>query len=176
MEQKFLKSTLDYNPDTGIFTWKVNLGQKARIGEVAGCSDVNGYIRIRFHEKSYLAHRLVFMWMKGYFPEHDVDHINRIKDDNSWKNLKEVSRQCNNRNQNLYKQNKSGVAGVRKGHNGIWNTNIGVDKKLIHLGCFSKKEDAVLARRKAEIYYKFPNCNSTSSAYLWLKEQGLLQK
>lgn len=112
--------------------------------------------------------------MDGYLPENDVDHINRIRNDNRWGNLRHVSRQCNNRNVGLRKCNKTGVTGVNSAYNGLWKSDICVNRHHIGLGLFSDFNYAVKARWDAEVKYDFPACNSTSPAYLYLKENNLL--
>ena len=81
LTQERLKELLHYDPETGYFTWKISPNNAVKVGSVAGTS-MNNYIRIIIDHKAYLAHRLAFLYMEGYFPEHEVDHINRIRDDN----------------------------------------------------------------------------------------------
>lgn len=89
LTQKRLKKLLYYNPDTGIFTWKIN-SRRSLKDAPAGNLHPSGYIRIGIDSKEYRAHRLAFLYMEGYIPENDVDHINRVRDDNRWKNLREL--------------------------------------------------------------------------------------
>jgi hypothetical protein len=127
-------------------------------------------IRITISGKRYYASRLAFLWMKGYLPEHDVDHKNRRPSDNRWKNLRHVTHQCNNRNQSIRKDNKSGITGVCLDKTGNkWNSYIKINMKMKYLGCFDSKEKAAMARWNAEVKYDFPNCNTTSSAYQFLQ-------
>ena len=73
--------------------------------------------------------------MEGYLPENDVDHINRIRDDNRWCNLRHVSRVCNIRNRDKFKNNTSGVTGVSWfDSRGTWRVRIAVDRKQMGLG------------------------------------------
>ena len=131
------------------------------------------YIGIGY--KMYQISRLAFLYMEGYFPENDVDHINRISTDNRWNNLREVSPQCNSRNCNLSKKNKSKVTGVLWiKRDKKWLADIKINYKKIYIGYFKKKKDAVKARWEAEIKNNWPNCNSNSSAYLWLKKRNLI--
>ena len=123
LTQNRLKELLHYDPETGIFTWRVSR-RGAKSGSVAGVHD-NGYIRIKIDYELYLAHRLTFLYMEGYFPEYHVDHKNRIRDDNRWSNLRHVSRQCNQRNASIAKDNTSGITGV------CWHKN---NKKWISFG------------------------------------------
>lgn len=175
MTQKELKQYLNYDPDTGVFTWKVTKRKDMKPGSIAGTISVNGYWVIRINDKLYYAHRLAFLYMEGYFPEHQVDHINRIKDDNRWCNLREVSRQCNSKNCGPSSKNTSGIVGViwLKRDN-KWCSRIAINKKQIGLGTFESKADAARARLEGEKKYGWPTCNTTSSAYLYLKERNLL--
>ncbi len=168
-----LKRILNYSPETGIFVWKIKPASYIKIGDIAGHKDTRGYIAIMINGKSYKAHRLAFLYMEGYFPEHDVDHIDRNPSNNTWNNLRHVSRQCNNRNCKIQKNNTSGVTGVRPRYkNNTWIVQIVISEKNIHLGSFKNFIDAVKARWQAEIKYGYPNCNTTSAAYQYLKEHG----
>lgn len=83
-----------------------------------------------------------------------TDHINRNRLDNRKNNLRTVTINQNNINSGVRTDNTSGVKGVswsetrRK-----WRTYITLNYKFIHLGNFKKKEDAVIARKKAELIY-----------------------
>lgn len=175
LSQERLKEVLHYNPETGIFTW---LLKKAGVpfGKRAGCLDdkgnASGYRNIVIDQRKYSEHRLAWLYMKGYFPENDVDHINRDPADNSFQNLREVSRQCNIRNNGMSKRNKSGITGVTFDKElEKWRAAISVNYKYKHLGFYENKIDAAYARWQAEVKYGFPNCNSTSSAFKYLKHK-----
>jgi hypothetical protein len=172
LTQDKLKELLDYNPDTGIFTWKERISN-IKQGTIAGKYDKNWYVVITINNKKYLAHRLAWLYMEGYFPENQIDHIDRNKSNNKWANLREVSQVCNSRNSKLSKRNKSGIRGVtwdkeRK----KWQVNIRANKKNITLGRYDSKVDAAKARWQAEKKYNFPTCDSDSSAYRYIKEKS----
>lgn len=170
LTQERLKEVLSYNPNTGIFIWKQSLSNNVKINSDAGTFSAKRYIVIGIDSKMYLAHRLVFLYMEGYFPEYDVDHINRNKSDNRWVNLRHVSRQCNIRNGRVRCNNTSGITGVsERKRNGKWRATIEANSKSIALGDFTDIKDAVQARWDAEVKYDFPHCNTTSSAYLYLQ-------
>ena len=96
--QERLKELLDYNPETGDFTWRKTTGGRLG-GTVAGAIAKNaGYTQIRVDRRKYFAHRLAFLWMTGEWPEDMVDHINRNRADNRWCNLREANRSLNNLN------------------------------------------------------------------------------
>lgn len=153
-----LKSILDYNPSTGIFTWKANRASTVRKGDAAG-TKCKGYIVITIQGKRYQSHRLVWLYMTGNLPTDQIDHINGIKDDNRFCNLREVSNSENAKNSKHRINNTSGHVGVNFEYRGSkWTANIKVDGKKISLGRFDTKEEAIEARKLAEIEHGFhPN-------------------
>jgi len=173
LTQKRLKELLTYNPKTGLFTRKMTCNNGIKIGAVAGHKKSDGYIVIRVDRKLYHASILAFLWMKGFIPEYEVDHKNRVTSDNRWENLRHVTHQCNGRNRSVGKNNTSGIIGVHwdKQSKG-WRARISTDgnSNQENLGCFPNLKDAARARWYAEIKYNFPDCNSTSSAFLFLQE------
>lgn len=58
----------------------------------------NGYFHGRIGEVYYLAHRVVFFLVKGYWPTEDIDHIDGDKQNNTVENLRETDRSLNNAN------------------------------------------------------------------------------
>lgn len=171
LTQDKLKEVLDYDPDTGIFKWKKYISSNASTGRIAGNQLPVGYISIQVSGTRYYAHRLAFLYMEGYFPENQVDHINKNKCDNSWNNLREVSIQCNARNVGNHKDNTSGVKGVDfiKARN-KWRARITNMGNSIHLGLFNSFKDAVIARYKAEQYLNWTGCDTNSPAFNYIME------
>jgi len=169
LTQKRLKELLDYNPETGVFTWKISRRGRSNVGEQAGYVNQIGYHMIGVDYKLYQASRLAWLFMEGYFPEYDCDHINRIRTDNRWINLRHVSRQCNIRNSGRRSTNTSGITGVSwcKQYD-KWVVGIGISGKVKHLGYFKDFTEAVKARWEAEIESDWPGCNSHSDAYCYL--------
>jgi hypothetical protein len=138
---------------------------------------LGGYIHINIDKSVYRAHRLAFLYMEGYVPEHCVDHIDRNPSNNKWSNLREVSHQCNSRNRKVCVNSKSGITGViwykdRK----KWVAHIKTIEKLIFLGYFENKLDAAKARWEAEKKYGYPNCCVDSSSYLYIQKHKILDK
>lgn len=148
-----LRQVLNYNPETGVFTWKIKLCQKTVVGAVAGTLHPFGYVYIKVEKKKYRAHRLAWLYMYGQMPPEQVDHINRVRNDNSILNLRLASQRQNMQNAGEFKHNTSGAKGVGWYKRvGLWRASISCNKKHIHIGYYKRFEDAKLAREIAEIF------------------------
>lgn len=82
-----------------------------------------------------------------------VDHINRNVLDNRKCNLRPVSCFQNSLNKRLSTRNISGVKGVSPTKSNKWKAYITKNQQHINLGTFEKFDDAVKARKEAEIIY-----------------------
>lgn len=162
LTQEYLKSLYSYDPNSGLFTRLINRG-KFKVGEIAGRqhTDSKGmtYVKIKISGKEYFAHRLVWFYMYGVWPEKEIDHIDHNTINNKISNLRSVSPSENRRNASISRNNTSGVVGVifckREQR---WLARIILDYKQIHLGYFKCFEDAVRTRKLAEQKYNFhPN-------------------
>lgn len=147
-----LREALSYDPETGSFTWRTR-ERGITVGDRAGFLDSDGYKCLHYRGKRYYAHRVAFLIMEGRWPT-EIDHINHDKGDTRWANLREVTRSENKRNAPLSKGNTSGAVGVRK-HRRKWQAFITVDGKQNHLGAFDTFDEAVAARKAAEVEYGF---------------------
>lgn len=107
-------ASLDYNPDTGVFTRKVSRFQgKGKAGSVAGYVNPSGYRRIMVNNRGMWAHRLAWVISTGSWPEGEVDHINGERDDNRLANLRACTHAENRQNMRRPQRNStSGVLGV----------------------------------------------------------------
>lgn len=148
MEKKMLtvesvRSALDYDPETGVFRWRVSR-QRVRKGKAAGFTTPQGYVRICLGGKVYSAHRLAWFYVYGVWPDGEMDHINRDKADNRIANLRPATKAQNMANS--VTRGKSGRRGVARTRNGKrWKAQITVDGRTRHLGTFDDREDAVFA-------------------------------
>lgn len=146
---EYLKSILRYEPETGNWFYIVNRGRSSK-GSLAGYASKDGYHRILTCGKSYVSHRLAWFYMTGEWPKDQIDHINGIKLDNRWCNLREATISQNNRNKKVNGKNRTGLKGVSIGKNGKFRVYIG-------LGSFDTKEEAKAVYNEAakKIYGEF---------------------
>lgn len=137
-----LREVLDYDKLTGEFTWRIQLGSQAIVGQVAGTTSLRGYVEIVVDGKSYRANRLAFLHINGVWPSGDADHKSGVKSDNSWDNLRDVSHRANGENRVRANSNsKLGVLGVTQVGEKFY-PRIRVAGRLIHLGTFDTVESA----------------------------------
>lgn len=151
--QDRLKVLLHYDPYTGIFTSLENQGRR-KIGDIAGSkSDGDDYILIKVDGYKTGAHRLAILYMTGRLPSEKTDHINGIKFDNRYCNLREVTNQMNVQNARVArKNNKTGFLGVvAQGKKFV--SNLRFSGKRIYLGTHDTAEDAYKAYVEAKRIY-----------------------
>ena len=149
-----VKELLDYDPDTGVFTWRVKRGGAVAPGDTAGTKDSRGYVQIGVDRTLYLAHRLAWLYTYGCWPKDALDHINRVRTDNRIANLRPATHALNSQNASVPRNNRSGVTGVwRNKRLNKWQAYIRTNGQQIHLGLFNEFDAAVKARREAERRY-----------------------
>lgn len=136
---------LTYNHETGIF-FRNKSGGGVKKGSVAGRKKHNGYIEISINNTRYYAHRLAWLMHYGYWPEHQIDHINGIRDDNRIINLRIATNMQNQYNAKKPKNNTSGVKGVywHKQCN-KWQAYCDVNGRRYSIGLFRDIEQAKVA-------------------------------
>ena len=153
LTQKRLKECLHYNEHTGDFTWLDGKNNQVEKGSIAGCDMTIGYRCIGIDGKTYRAHRLAFLYMTGDVPKF-CDHVNRIRNDNRWGNLRPATHTENRRNTRINRNNTSGYKGVSYDKSsGGFRTSINVNNKRIHLGVFKCKHNAFCEYVKASRKY-----------------------
>jgi hypothetical protein len=150
LTQSEMKKVLRYYPRKGVCVWLARRGKVAP-GTRAGSRHWTGYRYVTVFGVAYPEHHLAWLYMSGVFPIAQVDHRNRIRDDNRWCNLRPATSKQNNENASLRRDNVSGTRGVswdttqRK-----WRAYIYHNKKQNDLGFFTALEDAKRARLAAE--------------------------
>jgi hypothetical protein len=134
---------LDYNPDTGVITWKIQRSNRKKAGDIAGVIDSNGYRRIKFSPKLYLAHRVAWLLYYKEWPQNLIDHINLDVSDNRILNLREATQSQNMMNCTKYKTNTSGIKGVTYNKKRKkWRCYLSLNGVRFQKGEFKTKEEA----------------------------------
>lgn len=152
-----LLEILSYDPDTGVFRWRVYRARLARAGMIAGNSSDSRYVVIQIDGKSYYAHRLAWFYVHHEWPPL-IDHIDGNGLDNRISNLRAATKSLNAVNMDITAANTSGYRGVswskryRK-----WVAKIKVDGRQQYIGSFSDKASAAQAYQKKalEIFGEF---------------------
>lgn len=162
-----LLTLLHFNSKSGIFSWKERPIEEFKAGKfrtveskqiewnkryankVVGAPNNKGYLVIWLDDKSYLAHRLAWFYETGEWPN-QIDHINGIKTDNTFSNLRNVTAQQNSKNLKLPKHNTTGFKGVswhKKARK--WIVSLTVNGEYKYLGLFDSFGDARLVYQEA---------------------------
>jgi hypothetical protein len=133
---------LNYEPATGIFTWKVQRSNRVKAGSIAGrVQKKTGYREIKVLERQYLALRLAWFYVHGIWPLSALDHQDGDKLNNRIKNLRVATVSQNAANKKLQVNSTTGFKGVRASKYG-WRASIEHNGEYHGLGTFSSKEAA----------------------------------
>ena len=112
LTQETLRALFSYDPATGVVTRLVCTANRHRVGERVGTRGARGYLQATIGSRKYMLHQLIWVWVHGSWAPADIDHINRVRDDNRLKNLRPATRSENNHNASLSQANTSGYTGV----------------------------------------------------------------
>lgn len=148
----YLKSRLNYNSETGDFTWLQNR-KSTEVGKIAG-TKTSSSVRIYLNGKIYMAHRLAWLYMTGEWPKMLIDHKNLNPLDNRWTNLREADYRQNGMNTGIRIDNTSGYKGVAWDRRvGKWRADIRLKGYRKHLGMFDDPSVAGEAYKAAADKY-----------------------
>jgi hypothetical protein len=170
-EAAYVRACLDYDPDTGIFTWRERPREhfpderiwhtiNARCAsKVAGSRCYGGiykerdYWAVGLAQARYPAHRLAWLLVYGADPwPLEIDHIDGDGLNNRIANLRLATRGQQLANARLRKDNRLGIKGITRFRGG-YQASIRANRKIHHLGTFPTIEEATEARRKAAIEF-----------------------
>lgn len=140
-----LLEALEYDPQTGNFTRKVSAGNYP-VGSISGSLNEKGYVIVRLKNRNYKAHRLAWLYVTGEWPADEIDHVDGVKDNNAFSNLREATRTQNNANMRTPTHNTSGFKGVSLHKvSGKWRAGISINNSQKHIGVYDTPEEAYAA-------------------------------
>jgi hypothetical protein len=149
LSHEWLLSNVKYYPDAGQLWWAKSGRGRNRSKPING-RHAGGYLRIRIFGEFYMQHRVIWFYMTGEWPKDQIDHINGVRDDNRWENLREATAVQNSRNRRASKNNKSGFKGVYLcKQTKKWSACIWLNGKSVNLGRFDWPKEAHEAYCKA---------------------------
>lgn len=153
LTQERLKELLHYDPETGVLTWRVKQGRVSP-GTVADSPRADGYYQVSVCGKKFMVHRLIWLYQTGHLPDFYIDHINGVKTDNRWSNLRSATAVTNSQNmRRSHVDNKHGYLGVsfiRGRKSKPFRSEIRHNGTQIRLGTFSTPEEAHAAYLEAK--------------------------
>lgn len=141
-----LRLLVTYDSQTGELCQRNATGRHGcwKAGRAMGSLAPTGYMTIRLHRRLHQAHRLVWLYVHGQWPSHDIDHINGIRTDNRIENLRDVPNEVNRQNTKRARvDSRSSVQGVRyDGRRGHYVAQIRHKGRRHYLGSFGSPDAA----------------------------------
>lgn len=149
MNQERVRHLFDYDPESGLLTWK-NPKYPAYIGREVGAKGDKGYRIVTVDGRIEYVHRVIWVHAIGDLPE-TIDHKNRDKSDNRLANLRAASRSQNNANRPMSKKADLPHGVCRVSYSSTFRASIKVNRKTIHLGSFATADEAANAYQTAAV-------------------------
>lgn len=144
--QERLKELLSYDPLTGVFLWRVDR-YRVKAGDRAGSvAPTTQYRIIRLDQRNYAEHRLAWFFIRGEWPEVEIDHEDLDKQNNKWSNLRPATSSQNKANRRARGAYPKGVSFHKA--SGLYSSRAGKDGKQICFGYFKSPELAHHAYRE----------------------------
>lgn len=138
-----LREALHYDPETGVFTRRASPYRPDLEGKIAGNKRTDGYWAVVLDRNVHFGHRLAWLYMLGVWPTKQVDHINGVRDDNRFANLREATNSENQQNRKTNVGRSESSRGTRhRKKEGRWAAVIDVDGQRKSLGYFDTQEEA----------------------------------
>lgn len=146
---EYLRQIFEYDA-AGFLRWKT--AKPRYIGKIVGGGRPRAQVRLG--GKSYLVHRLIWVYHHGSFPKDGLDHINMDPSDNRIENLREADKSQNGFNRGAQRDNKLGVKGVTyAAHCKRYHAQITVRRRKINLGYYKTLDEAKSAYAEAAPKY-----------------------
>lgn len=137
-----INSTVGYDPETGLLTWKKDMSSRHKKGTSAGCyRGDNEYSFVRIKGVVYYIHSIAWLLFYGVHPRKNIDHVNGKRGDNRIENLQEITRSGN-----VFKskrsKNRDLPRNVYRHPAGGFKVSFSVDGEVKDLGVYGSIEEA----------------------------------
>ncbi len=162
--QETLREYFSYDPGTGLLTrnelprsrFKSDLTYalhlKRDAGKVVGSKNARGYLFAKAGGTTYPVQRIVWALFAGPIPDgYYVDHINGVRDDNRFTNLRLVTWEGSQHNAKTRKDNSLGQKHIRQIRSGRYWVRLKHEGKQKSIGTYDTIEQAIAARDKARL-------------------------
>lgn len=157
LSHEYLHKFYRYDPDTGdMWIAKHIPRSRSPVGTLVGRHlDQDGYKQVKIRGRTMLLHRVIWTYMTGDPPPTVIDHINRVKTDNRWVNLREATFRLNAINQTIDCNNTSGHKGSHFNRkSGKWHATIRIDGFKRFIGSYSTAQEAAMVYAVAAHYFQ----------------------
>ena len=153
MTPQEVRTVFAYTPENGRLLWNIATC-KTQTGDVAG-GLANGYMQVKYKQRKYMVHRIIWCYVHGDWPKQMIDHIDGDRSNNRIENLRDVSNAKNQYNRHsLNKNNSTGHMGIMYRKRGdayiVQITVLGAKK---YIGYYKHLPDAIVARQNAELLW-----------------------
>lgn len=156
LTQERVRELFTYNPLDEHLRAKVKRkGSSTNVGDIVGCPNNTGYLRVCIDRKYYTVHKVIWLYATGQLLGTPIDHIDGNRSNNRLENLRKVTKQENERNKTVRRDNKLGILGVEQRKSGRFVAYITPNRKKLCLGTYDTLEEAAEARHQANIRYGF---------------------
>ena len=113
----------------------------------------HGYLVGEFLGRRYRAHRVAWALHYGKWPDGEIDHMNRVKDDNRIDNLRDCDHLTNTQNRGLNQRNRTGHRGIglTKAKRKPFRVQLKIKGQKHCFGSYATLEEAKDARQAAAV-------------------------
>lgn len=140
LTQSTVKELLSYDAESGQF-FRLQKTKRSPIGQIKTSVLPTGYVMFSIKGRKYLAHRIAWLYVYGYFPAKHIDHIDGCKSNNAIANLRSVTRSLNMQNQRKPHTGKGLPLGVHM-HGNRFKAVIKTNGLQKHIGVFKTQSEA----------------------------------
>jgi hypothetical protein len=159
LTQALVRQLFNYHAATGVLTWRVTPSRRMHAGDRAGTEHYNKRYNKQGKPESrvicidyqrYRETNIIWLWMTGVWPTHDVDHADVNPFNNAWSNLRLATRSENIANQKSQRPGK--LKWAYKTKEGNYQSKVQMHGVSHFLGTYSTEQEAhdrayVVARR-----------------------------